>query len=98
MPNLCCTSDFNGDGLLSVTDYRLYSLWSKYVDKNQDVEDQLLSLDGLYATFYPSDPVVVSVRIPTLLDPANCAAQHGWFVTPWHSTVELGAQKYGWLE
>ena len=159
MVNLCCTSDFNGDGLLSVEDYRIYYLWSKYVDKNQSFEDQaavvkslydslfplspaldvtdlptlacadynsdldlsvedyriyylwskyvnpsdplsaqLSLLDILYASTFPASPSIVSTRVPRLLDPANCALQHGWFVTPWHSTVEIGAQPYGWLQ
>jgi hypothetical protein len=159
VPFLCCTSDFTGDDLLGVEDYRLYFLWDSLVDKGkpeeeqkQDLEtyyaaaypgdpaaavtelpvldcgdyagnlglgvedyrlyflwdtlvnhtkpepEQLADLEVFYTAAYPDDPSVTPVRIPALLTPAECSSLHGWFVTPWQSTVEIGAAAYGWFE
>ena len=73
MSNFCCTSDFNGDVLLSVEDYRLYFLWDSLVDKGKPVEEQIQDLEAYYTISFPSDPVVTVDALPEL----DCADYAG---------------------
>lgn len=96
LPVLDC-ADYDGDLLLGVSDYRLYFLWDAYVDHEQPEQDQIDSMTAFYAAIYPNDPIVVAVRRPAVLDINKCDALHGWFQTPWHQDVEIGAQTFGWF-
>jgi hypothetical protein len=96
LPVLDC-ADYDGDLSLGVSDYRLYFLWDAFVDHEQPEPDQIASMTAFYSAVYPDDPAVSAVRIPAELDINNCDALHGWFQTPWHETVEIGAQTFGWF-
>lgn len=96
LPVLDC-ADYDGDLLLGVSDYRLYFLWDAYVDHEQPEQDQIDAMTAFYAAIYPNDPSVIAIRIPAVLDIDKCDALHGWFQTPWHQDVEIGAQTFGWF-
>jgi len=96
LPVLDC-ADYDGDLSLGVSDYRLYFIWDAFVDHELPEQDQVDSMSSLYSVFYPNDPAVSAVRIPAELDINKCDALHGWFVTPWHQDVEIGAQTFGWF-
>src|SRR3990172_8853296 len=66
MPWLCCTSEFNGDLVLSFVDVRLYSLWDAYVDHEADVETQLWQLEQAYQSVYAGPTPVVPNSLPEL--------------------------------
>lgn len=95
IPEISC-ADYNDDFMLAIEDYRLYYLWSTFVDKIQDIASQLTDMSVFYGAIYPFDPSVTAIRRPELLDPSKC--EHGWFITPWHDKVVLGGLDYGWLQ
>jgi insulin receptor substrate 1 len=70
---LCCTSDFNGDGALDFIDVRIYRLWSAFVDKSATLEEQLTQIGLLYGFAYPTDPGITALAIPEL----DCADYSG---------------------
>lgn len=97
LPELDC-ADYDGNGLLTFVDYRLYYVWRAFVNKEQSNEEQLTAMLSLYNALYPSDTLSEVVRFPTLLDPVFCEMEHGWFATPWHEHVVIHNEEYGWLE
>lgn len=97
LPTLDC-SDFNGDSILGPVDYRFYKLWVEFVDKADPEAVQLTTMETFWQLLFPWEAAEDAVRRPILLDPANCDVLHGWFVTPWHGTVTIGGEVYGWLE
>lgn len=66
MAYLCCTSDFNGDGRLSLVDYRLYYIWSTFVNHALPPAQQKEALQTLYALSFPAEAPVTVVNLPEL--------------------------------
>ena len=64
--DLCCSADYNEDGVLNAVDYQVHYIWSEFVNRELSEQDQISLTSALYdSIFNPAESVVVEA-IPQL--------------------------------